>query len=209
MELPVHIPQVAAVHVRIDLRGRDVRVPKHLLDGREVRAALEQMRSERVAERVRRDPLRDPRTLDVLAQDLPDAHPGERPAARVQENAALPCPALNNHAGITPKYRGMNGGYWALATGDAENFGTTVHLVDAGVDTGAVLHQVRGKPGRGDNIALYALRLAAMSREICVKGVEDTLEGRFTPVTPDLPSKQWYHPTIWFYLWTGLTRGVW
>ena len=30
----------------------------------------------------------------------------------------------------------MNGGYWALATGDVGNFGTTVHLVDAGVDTG-------------------------------------------------------------------------
>ena len=60
--------------------------------------------------------------------------------------AAISCPVLNYHAGITPKYRGMNGGYWALATGDAENFGATVHLVDAGVDTGAVLHQVRGAP---------------------------------------------------------------
>ncbi len=53
--------------------------------------------------------------------------------------AAIPCPVINYHAGITPKYRGMNGGYWALASGDAENFGATVHLVDAGVDTGAVL----------------------------------------------------------------------
>jgi methionyl-tRNA formyltransferase len=123
--------------------------------------------------------------------------------------AAMPCPVLNYHAGITPKYRGMNGGYWALATGDAENFGATVHLVDAGVDTGEVLHQVRGKPGRDDNIALYALRLAAMSRGICAQGVEDALEGRLAPVKPDLPSRQWYHPTIWFYLWTGLTRGVW
>ena len=126
-----------------------------------------------------------------------------------QTLAALPCPVLNYHAGITPKYRGMNGGYWALATGDAGNFGATVHLVDAGVDTGDVLHQVRGKPGHGDNIALYALRLAAMSRETCAKSVEDVLGGRLAPVAPDLPSRQWYHPTIWFYLWTGLTRGVW
>lgn len=123
--------------------------------------------------------------------------------------AALPCPVLNYHAGITPGYRGMNGGYWALATGDQENFGATVHLVDAGVDTGGVLHQVRGRPGRGDNIALYALRLAAMSRGICAQGVEDALAGRLAPATPDMPSRQWYHPTIWFYLWTGLTKGVW
>ncbi len=123
--------------------------------------------------------------------------------------AAIPCPVLNYHAGITPKYRGMNGGYWALATGDAGNFGTTVHLVDAGVDTGGVLHQVRGKPEPGDNIALYPLRLAAMSREICVRSVGDALEGHLTPVSPVMPSQQWYHPTIWFYLWTGLTKGVW
>ena len=123
--------------------------------------------------------------------------------------AAMPCPVLNYHAGITPKYRGMNGGYWALATGDTGNFGATVHLVDAGVDTGAVLHQVRGRPGRGDNLTNYALRLAAMSREICIKGVEDALEGRLAATTPDMPSMQWYHPTIWFYLWTGLTKGVW
>ncbi|MBL8576038.1 MAG: formyl transferase [Mesorhizobium sp.] len=123
--------------------------------------------------------------------------------------AAIPCPVLNYHAGITPKYRGMNGGYWALATGDAGNFGTTVHLVDAGVDTGGVLHQVRGKPEPGDNIALYPLRLAAMSRDICIRSVEDALDGRLSPVSPDMPSRQWYHPTIWFYLWTGVTKGVW
>jgi methionyl-tRNA formyltransferase len=123
--------------------------------------------------------------------------------------AALPCPVLNYHAGITPKYRGMNGGYWALATGDAQNFGATVHLVDAGVDTGEVLYQLRAKPGPGDNLMLYALRLASLSREICISAVEDALAGRLAPQKPDMPSMQWYHPTIWFYLWTGLTKGVW
>ena len=56
---------------------------------------------------------------------------------------AIDCPVLNYHAGISPQYRGMNGGYWALASGDAGNFGTTVHLVDPGVDTGDILYQVR------------------------------------------------------------------
>ncbi|TIV44010.1 MAG: formyl transferase, partial [Mesorhizobium sp.] len=28
-------------------------------------------------------------------------------------------------------------------------------------------------------------------------------------IDPNLPSKQWFHPTIWFYLWTGLTKRVW
>lgn len=123
--------------------------------------------------------------------------------------AAMPCPVLNYHAGITPKYRGMNGGYWALASDDAENFGATVHLVDAGVDTGAVLHQARGKPVPGDNLMLYPLRLAAISRDICVSALKDALAGRLRPVETALPSRQWYHPPVWSYLWTGLTKGVW
>lgn len=123
--------------------------------------------------------------------------------------AAMPCPVLNYHAGIAPKYRGMNGGYWALASGDPDNFGTTVHLVDAGVDTGAVLYQARGSPLPGDTIATYALTQAAFSHDICIRAIADVMAGDARPVTPDLPSRQWYHPTIWRYLWTGMVRGVW
>ncbi|MER8826922.1 formyl transferase [Mesorhizobium sp. M0988] len=126
-----------------------------------------------------------------------------------QTLANIPCPILNYHAGITPKYRGMNGGYWALASGDAENFGTTVHLVEAGGDTGGVLRQARGKRGPGDTISSYALRQAAFSRDICVEAVRDALAGKLAASDPGLPSKQWYHPTIWFYLWTGVKTGVW
>ena len=126
-----------------------------------------------------------------------------------QTLAKISSPVLNYHAGIAPKYRGMNGGYWALASDDVGNFGTTVHLVDAGVDTGGVLKQARGKPEHGDTISSYALRQAAFSRDICVEAVRDALDGKLATIKPDLPSKQWYHPTIWFYLWTGLTRRVW
>ncbi|UDL89951.1 formyl transferase [Mesorhizobium sp. PAMC28654] len=126
-----------------------------------------------------------------------------------QTLAKMPCPVLNYHAGIAPKYRGMNGGYWALASGDVENFGSTVHLVDAGVDTGGVLRQARGKPQPGDTISSHALRQAAFSRDICIDAVSDALAGRLTTFDPRLPSKQWYHPTIWFYLWTGIKRGIW
>ncbi|OBQ74896.1 formyl transferase [Mesorhizobium erdmanii] len=121
----------------------------------------------------------------------------------------MPCPVLNYHAGITPKYRGMNGGYWALTSGDPQNFGTTVHLVDAGVDTGGVLKQARGKSKKGDTISSHALRQTAFSRDICVEAIRDALAGNLTTIDPGLPSKQWYHPTIWFYVWTGIRTGIW
>jgi hypothetical protein len=122
---------------------------------------------------------------------------------------AIDCPVLNYHAGISPQYRGMNGGYWALASGDAGNFGTTVHLVDPGVDTGDILYQVRTKPAPGDNIMTYAHRLAAASRGICIQAVRDALEAKLQPVKSEGLSRQWYHPTVWQYVWTGLTKGVW
>jgi methionyl-tRNA formyltransferase len=119
------------------------------------------------------------------------------------------CPVLNYHAGITPQYRGMNGGYWALATGDTDNFGATIHLVDSGIDTGRILKQVRGAPAPDDTIGTYAHRLAALSRGICIEAINDALDNRLAPVTSDAPSRQWYHPPIWRYFWTGLSKGVW
>ena len=67
----MHLPQVLPIHVGVDLRGGDVHVPEHLLHGTEVGAPLQQVRGERVSERVGRHVLGDPRALDVAAQDLP------------------------------------------------------------------------------------------------------------------------------------------
>ena len=45
---------------------------------------------------------------------------------------AVGCPFVNTHGGITPRYRGVHGGYWALTEGRPDLVGTTVHLVDPG-----------------------------------------------------------------------------
>lgn len=121
----------------------------------------------------------------------------------------MSAPLLNYHAGITPQYRGMNGGYWALAEDDVENFGATVHLVDGGVDTGAIVGQVRLAPAPGDAIWTYAYRQAAASREMCVECVRRAANGTLRPQPPQGSSQQWFHPPIWKYVWTGLRKGVW
>jgi hypothetical protein len=118
-------------------------------------------------------------------------------------------PFINYHSGINPAYRGMYGGYFALAKGDRENFGSTVHLVDRGADTGDILYQARMEPSRRDSFHTYVWRLAAGSREIVIQAVEDALNGDLKPYRVDLPSKQYFPPTFGGYLWTGLTRGVW
>jgi hypothetical protein len=123
--------------------------------------------------------------------------------------AAVPAPFINYHSGINPAYRGIFGCYFALANGDPGNFGGTVHLVDEGVDTGGILYQCRTTPTPRDTIHTYVVLVAAASRGIVVAAIEDALAGTLKPITVDLPSRQYFGPTIDGYLWAGLTRGVW
>ena len=122
---------------------------------------------------------------------------------------AITVPLINCHSGINPKYRGQAGGYWARAMGDPGNAGVTIHLVDRGVDTGAVLYQDRIAPTKEDTFSSVYFLQAGAIRPLAVKAVEDALAGSLKPVAVDLPSQQFFHPTLWFYLWTGWTKGVW
>lgn len=123
--------------------------------------------------------------------------------------AALPCPAINLHAGINPGYRGQMGGYWSLVENDSANFGATVHLVDAGTDTGATLHEVRPQPAKGDFISTYPMLLTAASTDIVCRSVEEVLSGRLAPRSPSGASHLRFPPAIWTWIWHGMTKGIW
>ncbi|MGX9177496.1 hypothetical protein [Mesorhizobium sp. BHbdii] len=56
-------------------------------------------------------------------------------------------------------------------------------------------------------ISSYALLQAAFSRD-SIEAVRDAQPGSLPYHIPGLPSKQWHHPTAWFYLWTGVKTGV-
>ncbi|MDX3925265.1 MAG: formyl transferase [Shinella sp.] len=122
---------------------------------------------------------------------------------------AIRCPVLNLHAGINPQYRGLQGGYWSRAMDDEDNFGATVHLVDAGVDTGGILYQQRMTPSRRDTMHTYPLLQTAAATEIVKSAVRDALAGDLRPLKIDAPSRQWYHPPIWVWLRNGISRGIW
>jgi folate-dependent phosphoribosylglycinamide formyltransferase PurN len=114
---------------------------------------------------------------------------------------------LNVHAGITPAYRGVHGGYWALYNDDREHCGVTVHLVDAGIDTGGILAQCNIAPSDDDNFCTYPwLQLAASlpMLERCIRNIAD---GKREIQSVNLPSRLWHHPTIWQY-WEGRKRGI-
>jgi methionyl-tRNA formyltransferase len=121
---------------------------------------------------------------------------------------STPAAFINTHAGITPAYRGVHGGYWALAQGDAERCGVTVHLVDPGVDTGEVLYQARVHPTRRDDYFTYPYLQLAAGVPLLMQAVEDALGGRLSSRPGEGTSAQWSHPGLTGYLWRRLTRGV-
>ncbi|KOF13022.1 formyl transferase [Ensifer adhaerens] len=123
--------------------------------------------------------------------------------------AAMPCPVVNFHAGINPRYRGLMGGYWARINDDVGNFGASVHLVDEGVDTGGILYQSRQTPTEADTMHTYPLLQTAASTDIAIAAIDDALQGKLRSLDVAGPSQQWYHPPIWTWLWNGIRRGIW
>jgi folate-dependent phosphoribosylglycinamide formyltransferase PurN len=122
---------------------------------------------------------------------------------------AIDAPFINYHAGITPKYRGVHGGYWAKAEGDPGNFGVTVHLIDEGIDTGDVLYQARLVPTAKDNYSTFPYLQLVAALPLLEKAARDAVSGMLRPEKVDLPSHLWSHPTLWHYIKTGWRQGVW
>lgn len=116
---------------------------------------------------------------------------------------------INTHAGITPKYRGVHGAYWALVNNDLTNCGVTVHLVDSGIDTGGILYQQTISPTAKDNFITYTYLQIGEGIILMQKAVNDFVHNQLKEHNSKITeSKLWYHPTIWFYIYKKLAKSV-
>jgi folate-dependent phosphoribosylglycinamide formyltransferase PurN len=124
--------------------------------------------------------------------------------------AATDAPFLNMHAGITPLYRGVHGGYWALAECRPELVGTTVHLVSKGIDTGRVVAQGIFSVTAADSFATYPYLHVACGLPLLLDAVRRASEGTLvaTKNPRRLPSKLRTHPTAWGYLARRIVAGA-
>jgi len=153
-----------------------------------------------------------PACIAALAQLAPDIVivGGTRILSEAALAAAPGAVFVNVHTGITPLYRGVHGGYWALAENDAAHCGVTVHLVDKGIDTGGILAQALITPTARDNFATYGLLQNAAGFALLRDSVLPRLIAgdRATMPAPAGESRLWSHPTAWQYLRNRISRGV-
>ncbi|MBA5247441.1 formyl transferase [Marnyiella aurantia] len=109
---------------------------------------------------------------------------------------------INTHVGITPQYRGVHGGYWALRNHDSQNFGVTVHKVDSGIDTGDVIYQSTCAVTKKDNFLTYPLYQYALAIPLLVKTIENIKRNQLvTAKKENVKSKLYYHPTMTDYIY--------
>jgi phosphoribosylglycinamide formyltransferase 1 len=93
---------------------------------------------------------------------------------------------LNTHPALLPAFPGAHAVRDALAAG-VTTTGTTVHLVDAGVDTGPVIVQREVPVLPGDDEDRLHERIKTVERELLVQTVAALATGEI----PTLP-----HPTL-------------
>lgn len=142
-----------------------------------------------------------PQTLDLIAKLNPKiiVVNGTRILSRriLEGTGAV---FINTHTGITPAYRGVHGGYWALYNRDPGRCGVTVHLVDAGIDTGEIIAQNRIVPAKGDSFITYPYLQIAAALPLLLEAIERALSGTLIARKTDGDSAVWYHPGIFQYL---------
>lgn len=122
--------------------------------------------------------------------------------------SSINVPFINTHMGVTPKYRGVHGGYWALANNDPNNCGVTIHLVDQGIDTGGILYQDIIHPDNCDNFNTYPLHQIAKAIPLMIAALNDVKEKKIHIQHSSLSSHLWYHPTFLEYIKHWLKYGI-
>lgn len=92
-----------------------------------------------------------------------------------------PLGIINVHASLLPCYRGAAPIQWAIARGETRT-GVTTMMIDAGLDTGAMLLKAETGIGPEETALELAPRLAAMGAALLVETLEGLEQGRITPV---------------------------
>src|SRR5262249_28195632 len=87
---------------------------------------------------------------------------------------------LNIHTSLLPRHRGAAPIQWAILEGDVET-GVTIMKMDAGLDTGGILTQIKTPITAADNGQTLHDRLARLGGELLVDTIPDYVAGRITP----------------------------
>jgi len=122
--------------------------------------------------------MKSPIFLDTLRSWSPDVIVVAA-FGRILPQAILELPphgCLNVHGSLLPKYRGAAPIQWAVMNGETET-GVTIMVMDAGLDTGAILEQAVLPISDEDTAGDVAARMAALGGELLVSTLKKWIAG--------------------------------
>lgn len=100
--------------------------------------------------------------------------------------------ALNLHTGISPRYRGASSVFWALHNEEPEWVGSTVHILDSGVDSGDILGIARPRISADDDVASLFAKCVKVGAKLYVDRILAALEGPVERKPQDLEKGRQY-----------------
>ncbi len=102
---------------------------------------------------------------------------------------AAPMGMLHIHHGILPAIRGIASPEWAAREGRPDWLGVTLHLIEAGLDTGPIVAQARPAIAEGDTWLDVRRKLSLLGARLIAEGIRALADGlRPVPQPPELPS---------------------
>lgn len=101
---------------------------------------------------------------------------------------------VNMHLGLSPYYRGTATNFYPLVNGEPHKVGVTIHLIDAGIDSGPIFAHVRPEIVAGDRPHTIGCKTILAGIEGMVRVLE-LISANAITATP-----QWSEPTSRLYL---------
>ena len=84
---------------------------------------------------------------------------------------------FNLHGGLSPRYRGADCTFWALYNGEPDQVGCTLHMIDAGIDTGNLIAHICPEVREGDDELTLFWRAVRDSADVYVELLDRLARG--------------------------------
>jgi len=108
---------------------------------------------------------------------------------------------INLHPGFAPQYRGRYGCFWPIYNKEPELVGATVHYVDSGIDTGAILIQQQVDYYTDDTLKIITYRQHQLGGDLlrkCLTRFDELASNAYYKT--DCVSKNYLAPGLTHYL---------
>jgi hypothetical protein len=127
---------------------------------------------------------------------------------------AFPGRTINMHLGLSPYYRGTATNFYPLLNEEPEYVGATIHLIDAGIDSGPIVRHAQPEIVAGDGPHTIGCKAILAGIKALAAGLEELDRGQLVatpqwkPARARLYLRKDYHPRQVVELYHKLETGL-